>query len=220
MLMPTRERYSDAEIRADAAIHLLGLGVVTVAVPLMLGVALALAWTGAEGWLLAVVGVYALAFLAMIGASALYNLYHKARLAWLYRRLDHSAIYFKIAGTYTPLTLIPGQGTALVTGLWAVACAGIALKLWSPSRFRVLALTLYLGMGWAGVIILPGLWASLPPGCVMLIFGGGLTYTLGVAFYLTERLPYHYAIWHVCVLLASLMVYAGVMWLLLLRLAG
>jgi hemolysin III len=172
---------------------------------------------GGDMRLLWATAVYGVALAAMIGASALFNLWRGARLEWLFQRLDHSAIFLKIAGSYTPLTLIPGQGLGFVTALWLTACAGVVLKLYSPVRFRALGIALYLGMGWAGVAILPQLWGSLPPASLALILAAGAVYTLGVVFYLATRLRYHYAIWHVCVLLASLMIYAAILGLLVAR---
>lgn len=200
-------------MRADAAIHVTGLGAAVLAVPLLLGAALVRSADSGNPQVFVAVMVYGLAFVAMIGASALYNLMPNADRAALFQRLDHSAIYVKIAGTYTPFTLIPGQGLWLMGGLWAAAALGVALKLIAPARFRIAALVLYLGMGWVGVAILPQMLATLPFATVALIVAGGLVYTLGVGFYLWTRLPYHYAIWHVFVLVASFLFYAAV-WVL------
>ncbi len=216
ILLPApRLTYSRAEMRADAVIHVTGLGAALLAVPLLLGAALVRSADSGEPQMFIAVMVYGLAFVAMIGASALYNLMPDARRAALFQRLDHSAIYLKIAGTYTPFTLIPGQGLWLMGGLWTAALVGVALKLLAPGRFRVAALLLYLGMGWVGVAILPQMLATLPFATVALIVTGGLIYTFGVAFYLWTRLRYHYAIWHVFVLVASFLFYAAV-WVLVL----
>jgi hemolysin III len=126
------------------------------------------------------------------------------------KRLDHSAIYMKIAGTYTPFTLISGQGLALTAGLWGAACLGILLKVAAPHRFRWAGLALYLGMGWAGVVAGGALLAALPVPVVVLMILGGLLYTSGVVFYLWDRLPFHNTIWHVFVLAASVAFYAAV----------
>jgi hemolysin III len=216
-LLDHRDSYSPAETRLDAAVHVAGLVLAGLGVPVLLALAFVIARQGGDMRLLWASGVYGLALAAMIGASALFNLLREARLAWLYQRLDHSAIFLKIAGSYTPLTLIPGQGLGLATALWLVACLGVALKLYSPVRFRALGIALYLGMGWAGVAILPQLWGSLPKLSLGLILAGGTVYTLGVVFYLATRLRYHYAIWHVCVLVASLMIYAAILGLLVAR---
>jgi hemolysin III len=218
MLLPgPRQSYSRAENRADAAVHVTGLGAAVLAVPLLLGAALVRSVDQGGVTLFAAVAIYGLAFVAMIGASALYNLWSDGARSALYRKLDHSAIYLKIAGTYTPFTLIPGQGVWLMAVLWGAACLGVVLKLISPDRFRVIGLVLYLGMGWLGVVILPQMLATLPGASVALIVAGGLVYTFGVVFYLWTRLRYHYVIWHICVLVASFLLYAAV-WTMVLAL--
>ncbi len=146
----------------------------------------------------------------MILCSALYNLIASPGWSGLLRRLDHSAIYVKIAGTYTPFTLLSGQGFWLLAGVWGAALAGVGIKLVSPERFRRLALALYLAMGWAGLLAGGAFFATLSVPVIILIAIGGALYTLGVVFYLLERLPYHYTIWHVLVLTASLSFYAAV----------
>lgn len=210
-LLEHRQRYSRAEYRLDAGVHITGLVLVGLGVPVLLGLALHFARQGGDMRLLWSSAIYGGALATMIGASALFNLWRRAPLAWLFQRLDHSAIYVKIAGTYTPLALIPGQAPGFMAAMWATATLGVALKLYSPIRFRAFAILLYLGMGWAGLIILPQLWDSVPRHSLALIVGGGVIYSLGVIFYLATRLRYHYAIWHICVLVASLMIYAAML---------
>lgn len=211
----TRLRYSPAETRLDTVVHITGLGLAFLAVPLLFGAALMRSLESGSGSFVLAVLVYGVTFLAMIGASALYNTGVKPALNWLFQRLDHAAIYLKIAGTYTPFTLITGQGLWLLAGLWGAAALGVGLKLASPVRFRWLALGLYLGMGWAGVMILPDLAGVLPLAVLVLMVAGGVVYTLGVVFYLWTHLPYHYAIWHIFVLVASFLFYAAVLLLLI-----
>ena len=200
--------YSPAERRSDTAVHLVGLGAVVLAVPVLVLVTVRQRPEPAALW---GVAIYAVALAAMIGASALYNMTPGASLRWLWRRLDHSAIYVKIAGTYTPFTLLTGQGLGLTLGLWSAAAVGVAFKLVSPERFRWMALALYLGMGWAGVVAGRAMIAALPGPVVALMLAGGLTYTVGVAFYLWRDLRFHLAIWHVFVLCASLLFYVAVL---------
>ncbi len=207
--------YTAAEKRLDSAVHVVGLGLALLAVPLLIGAALVRALDTGSGSFVVAVTIYGASFLGMLGASALFNMGVNPALNWLFQRIDHAAIYVKIAGTYTPFTLITGQGLGLLAGLWGAAAVGVALKIVSPLRFRVLALGLYLGMGWVGVALLPGLSASLPLSVVVLMVLGGVVYTLGVVFYLWTRLPYHFAIWHIFVLVGSFLFYAAVMAMLL-----
>lgn len=202
--------YSRAEIVSDAVIHVTGLVMVLVAGPLLVGLTL---WVRGDVPALIGVGIYAAAMLAMIGASALYNLddglWGGAR-GWLLQRLDHAAIYLKIAGTYTPFTLITGQGFAVLAAVWGAAGLGVAIKLISPVRFRWLGLALYLGMGWIGMLAGQAVLAALPVAVVVLMLTGGGLYTLGVVFYLWRGLPFHYTIWHVFVLAATGVFYTAV----------
>jgi hemolysin III len=207
-----RSDYSRAERLSDAVVHLAGVLVVLAGVPALIVLT---ATTRPEPPAVLGVAVYGGALAAMILCSAVYNMSRGAGLGWLWRRLDHSAIYVKIAGTYTPFALLTGQGLALTAGLWGVAMVGVALKLLDPQRFRWLSLVLYLGMGWAGVVAGQAMIAALPGEVIALMLAGGITYTLGVAFYLWQGLPYHITIWHVFVLVASLLFYAAVTMLVL-----
>lgn len=194
-----------AEYVSDAVVHVTGLCLALAAVPALI---LLTAFSATGGAVLGV-SIYGATLVLMIAASALYNMVRSDRWAWLLCRLDHSAIYLKIAGTYSGFALIAGQGLSLLAVLWGVAAAGISLKLAAPHRYRGLGLALYLGMGWVGAVLMWSLIATLPPATVGLIVAGGLLYTLGVAFFLWETLPHNVAVWHVFVLAASILVYAA-----------
>ena len=215
MLSGKRQGYSHAEKRLDSMIHIVGVGAALLAVPLLIGAALMRSIQTGSGSFILAISIYGFCLVAMLSASAFFNLGIKPGLNWLFQRIDHAAIYLKIAGTYTPFTLISGQGLGLLAGLWGAAALGVALKLFSPVRFRFAALMLYLGMGWVGVLILPALAQALPLATLVLMVLGGVVYTTGVLFYLWTRLPYHFAIWHIFVLVASFLFYAAVMVLLL-----
>lgn len=207
-----RNDYSRAERLSDAAVHLGGLVLAVGAVPVLIVVTVLLR---PEVTAVAGVTIYGVALLGMIGASAAYNL--SVREAWrrVLQRVDHAAIYLKIAGTYTPFALVTGQGIALTLGIWGGALAGVALRVLAPGRWRGLAVGLCLALGWAGVLGGGAMLAALPGPVIGLMIGGGLLYTAGVAFYLWDRLPFHYTIWHVFVLVASGLFYGAVLALVL-----
>lgn len=204
--IPLRD-YSRAEYLSDAAVHVAGIVAVVAGVPALIALA---ALRRGDAASVAGVAIYGATLALMILASALYNMLDRPRWTWALRRLDHSAIYLKIAGTYTPFTLISGEGLGLTLGLWLAAAGGVGLKLTSPSRFRLAALALYLAMGWAGIVAGGPLLAALSPEALRLMLAGGLLYTGGVAFYLWSRLPFHNTIWHVFVLAATIAFYAAV----------
>lgn len=201
-----RVEYTRAEYLSDLAVHVTGLLAAIAAVPVLIVVT---AMVHAGDWSVTGTAIYGASLIAMIGCSALYNIFPHPEWEWLLKRLDHSAIFFKIAGTYTAFVLIAGQGFALAGALWAAAVAGISLKIACPFRWPWVSLGLYLGMGWLGVVAGWGLFAALPGPVVALVASGGLLYTVGVIFYLWDRLPYHNTIWHLFVLVASFTIYAG-----------
>lgn len=203
-----RPAYSRAERLSDAMVHVIGLTLALFAVPFLL------AWVilvHDETPVILAALVYGVTLLAMLGFSALYNMLDSARWQGLLQRLDHSGIYFKIAGTYTPLSLLAAaQPAGLLIGMWCTAAAGAALKLLAPHRFRWLSIALYLGMGWAVVVVDRQMLTALPPAVLACVVAGGLCYTCGVAFYIFDRLPFHFTIWHVFVLLGTAFFFGAV----------
>jgi len=146
-------------------------------------------------------------------ASALYHGIQHPKAKEILQIVDHSAIYLLIAGTYTPFTLVNLQGVwgwSLFGVVWGLAFLGIALRLSPLRRFSSLRLILYITMGWAAIVVIKPLAASVPQDAFALIVAGGLMYTAGIIFYLWSRLPYHHAIWHLFVLSGSIMHYFAV----------
>ena len=208
MLLPVRNAYSRAERLSDAVVHFLGIGAALVAVPVLITLAVVL-----RGDALAVVStvLYGLALLTMLVFSALFHLTTGPRLRRIFRSLDHTAILCLIAATYTPFVLLSGaETTGLLVTLWAAALLGAALRAFAPDRLKLAAIALALAMGWAGLIGGGALFALLSTPVMVLITVGEVLYTVGVGFCLWERLPFHYTIWHVCVLAASAVFYAAV----------
>jgi len=206
ILLARRVGYTRSEYLSDLAVHVIGMFVVLTCVPVLVVLAVI-----SEQGAASVVGMvlYGLSFAAMILCSAVYNIFPHPDWEWLFKRLDHSAIYFKIAGTFTGFAMLAGQGFLIVGALWAAAAAGISLKMVCPFRFRRMGLALYLGMGWCAGLVAFGIFAELPPMTGSLIASGGLLYTVGTGFYLAKQMPFHLTIWHGFVLVASVAMYAA-----------
>jgi hemolysin III len=202
--------YTGPERIADAVVHVVGilLGIVATAI-------LAAAALPKGDWLLlGSLGLYAAGLLAMLGCSAIYNMFLSSAWAGLFRRLDHAAIFVMIAGTYSPfaLTVIGGKwGMSLFAFVWLVAIGGVVLKLGWPHRLERLSIALYILLGWSVLAVLDPLFGAVSLPGVILLALGGLLYTVGVVFHLWERLPYHRAIWHALVLAAAACHYAAVL---------
>jgi hemolysin III len=208
MLLDARHDYSRAERVSDAVVHVLGIGAALIAVPMLIALAVIL-----RGDVPAVASttVYGLALVTMLVFSALFHLTTRPRPRRIFRSLDHTAILCLIAATYTPFVLLSGaEATGLLVALWAAALMGAALRALAPDRLKLAAVALALAMGWAGLVGGGALFAVLSTPVIVLITIGGILYTVGVGFCLLERLPFHYTIWHVCVLVASAVFYAAV----------
>ncbi|MBA3324578.1 MAG: hemolysin III family protein [Rhodobacteraceae bacterium] len=201
--------YSRAERLSDAAVHVVGILLALLAAPVL--VTLAAVWLGDRSLVLAAI-VYGLSLIAMLCASALYHMTSAPDWKDRLRRLDQSAIYLKIAGTYTPFAVMSGpQAMPFLAGLWAAAAAGVSIKLIAPRQLFGLTLALYLAMGWAAVVAGAPILDRMTPEGFRLVLAGGSLYTIGVFFLIWERLPFHTTIWHVFVLTASLILYAAVL---------
>lgn len=199
--------YSRAERVSDAAVHVSGVVAALAAVPVML--TLTTLWI-ADRATLAAAAIYGTSLIAMLMCSAIYHMTPAPAWKDALRRVDQSAIYLKIAGTYTVFAVLSGiQTRPLLAGLWIAALAGAAIIVFAPGRVRAISIALYLGMGWAGAVAGGPMLQALTPTTYMLILTAGSLYTLGLIFFLWERLPFHNTIWHVFVLAASAILYAA-----------
>lgn len=204
-----RSRHDEAELAADRTIHIAALIAGTAgALAIVLRAA-----ASANALTFSAVTVYALALLAMLGASAAHNCGPAGARQELRRGLDHAAIFVMIAGTYTPFTLAVRSGVpaiGLAVAIWIVALGGALMKLRYPRRFEGLSIIVYLVLGWQGLFFLPSLFAALPGAAALLIVTGGVLYSVGATFHIWARLPFHNAIWHGFVVLAAGCHYAAV----------
>lgn len=202
---------SRAEFAADRVIHIVGIAAGSVgALALIAIVAFRSQWLE-----LIPVAAYSFGLLAMLSFSAAYNLAIRSRNRELLRRFDHAGIFVMIAGTYTPFTILGLNGPWAIgmTGLvWAIAAAGVTLKMLLPQRrFEGLSVALYLAFGWMGILAVGPLSATVGVPILVLIGVGGLLYSLGVIFHAWEALPYQNAIWHGFVLAAAAVHYGAVL---------
>ena len=188
-------------------------------------------WSHFVGLVLAVAGTAALLHLATSSAETLAfavyggslillyaasTLYHalplpKHRLRPL-RTLDHIAIYFLIAGTYTPVALVTlhsPAGLLLLGAAWAIAVAGIPFKIWWLDAPTWVSTAIYLGMGYMALLAAVPLASAVGAGGLAWLIAGGVAYTVGAIIFTRERPdPFpgvfgHHEIWHLLVLVGS-----------------
>jgi len=201
-------KYARSERIADGTMHAIGL------IGALIGAVLLTLWAALNAGLGqgVALAVYGAALVATFAASAFYHMTPWEGLRPTLRRIDHAAIYLKIAGTYTPLVVMIGSGMAygVLAVVWVLAIFGMIRKLfyWQvPGRFGP---ALYLVMGWMGAAVV---WLSLPVLPILstgLIAVGGVLYTVGVWFFSWERLKFSLAIWHGFVVAASACLFGAI----------
>ncbi|NCO62929.1 MAG: hemolysin III family protein [Flavobacteriales bacterium] len=192
---------SPFEERLNALTH--GIGVVLGIAALIL---LMLFDTHKTPYSLFSVMVYGFSIIILFSASTLYHSVKSEQKKHYFRIIDHISIYLLIAGTYTPVLLISlneSLGWTLFYVVWGIAAFGIILKLFFTGRFEVFSTLLYLVMGWLIIFDFSNLSEIFGEG-ILLLFAGGMAYTLGIVFYATHRIPYHHVIWHLFVLAGAI----------------
>jgi len=150
--------------------------------------------------------VFASSLIALYGSSTIYHsTQNVARRVWL-RTVDHSMIYVLIAGSYTPLSLLVLKGAvgwAIFGVTWAMAVAGIVIKLFHTGKYDKISTAMYVFMGWVIVFAIKPLAANLSSEGLTWLFAGGVCYTVGALFYSIRKMPYGHATFHVFTLLGS-----------------
>ena len=150
--------------------------------------------------------VYALSMIFLFSASTLYHLSTTADRRYFYKKLDHTAIYYLIAGTYTPFLAIAiptAKAQYLLIALWVIALIGTLFKLIFINRFQKFSLIAYLVMGWLALLVMDDMKAFLSDQSLTLLVIGGLAYTIGALFYALKKVRYTHAIWHIFVLIGA-----------------
>lgn len=150
--------------------------------------------------------VYAFSMILLFSSSALYHFSTDETKRYWYKKLDHTAIYYLIAGTYTPFLSIAiptAKAHYLLITLWVIAAIGTLFKLVFIHRFQKISLIAYLLMGWLAVLVIDDMQRFLSTQALTYLIVGGLSYTIGALFYALKRVRYTHAIWHIFVLIGA-----------------
>jgi len=237
---------SDVQTYAEEIIntitHFMGL---TISIPATI-VMVSLARMHGTTWHVIGCTLYGLTLILMYSCSVMYHasgLHEFTKdLQGFLRDLDHCAIYFLIAGTYTPLTLInviynnlysqhhhmsdsakvrlPGKqdkkdakiGFIVLAIVWLICIIGVSSKLMNGSDGvnPIISYGSYLVMGWLVVFVARPMLGSLPRIGLRLLVAGGLSYTIGVIFLLSDTLPFNHPVWHLFVAAGTILHYLSV----------
>ena len=165
-------------------------------------------WSTGEQHIAVGLIIFGASLVVLYLASALYHSvpFYKVRQREFFRRLDHIAIYFLIAGTHTPFLLQFLEGNIAVFYLsliWGMVALGLIFKLFFFGKFDRLSVIFYVIMGWSGAVTVPQMSDELSAGSVWWILIGGLFYSGGVFFYMREKMRWHHVVWHLFVLAGS-----------------
>lgn len=150
-------------------------------------------------------------------SSTLVHGFPAGRVKDFFEIMDHSSIYFFIAGTYTPFLFLAVKGTlgwTLFGIVWGLAIAGTVFKSYFVKRFLHTSTLLYVVMGWLIVFAWGPLQENVSHQGIILLGVGGVLYTFGAIFYVWRGFTYHHAVWHIFVLAASILHFFAVMTLL------
>jgi hemolysin III len=164
-------------------------------------------------WKIVGFSVFGASLILLYMASALYHGTRHPGLKTVFKTLDHCAIFLLIAGTYTPFLLVnmrESSGWTLLAIIWSLAITGVALKMIFKNRFELARVGIYIAMGWLIVVAFSDLAANLSDRALYLLIGGGVAYTVGVIFYLADRIPYMHAVWHLFVIGGSALHFSAI----------
>jgi hemolysin III len=188
-----------------------GIGVVLS----IAGLVILIVWAArsGSGWQMVSFSIFGGTLIILYLASTLYHGLPMPRVKQAFKIMDHSAIFLLIAGTYTPFLLVNLRGPwgwSLLGIIWSLAIMGILMKIFYISKFRKISMALYVFMGWLAVVAFQEIFIHVPLLSLILLLFGGLSYTIGLAFYGWRKLPYHHAVWHIFVIGGSIFHYLAV----------
>ncbi|MFZ0371032.1 MAG: hemolysin III family protein [Halobacillus sp.] len=195
--------FSRREEIANAITHGIG-AVLSVGMLVMLVV-----FASLEGnaWHVVSVSIYGVTMLVLFVSSTLVHSFPAGKMKDLFEIFDHSAIYLFIAGTYTPILLVPLRGSlgwTLFGIIWGMAILGIIFKVFFVKRFVVLSTLFYVLMGWLLIIAWGPLTTEVPAAGITYLILGGVMYSIGSIFYVWRSFTFHHMVWHLFVLGGSI----------------
>lgn len=201
-----KKRYTLGEEIFNAVSHGTG-GLLSIAGTVILIVFAAIY---SDAWAVVSACIYGASLIILYTMSTLYHAITNVKAKSFFRIMDHNTIFFLIAGTYTPLTLVCLRG---VTGwilfgvVWGAAALGIVLNSIDLERFRKPSVVCYILMGWVVIFAIRPLTESIPQTSLVFLLIGGVFYTLGIIFYAIKKVRYFHSVWHLFTIAGSIFHY-------------
>lgn len=201
-MKPNARQYPKIEESLNVITHGLGF-LLSIAALVILVVFASIRGTA---WHIVSFSIYGVTLVTLYLASTLFHSVRKQSLRNKLNVFDHISIYFLIAGTYTPFLLVTIRGPwgwSLFGVIWGLAIGGMIFKLFTTGKYDFISAMIYVLMGWLIIIALKPMYENLSNEGLLWLLGGGISYSIGVVFYLLNKLPYNHAIFHIWVLLGS-----------------
>jgi len=154
-------------------------------------------------------GIFAFGLMITYLSSTLYHSFHHAETKKVLRIFDHVSIFLLIGASYTPIVYhyMPHDfAIKFLAALWAIVGIGSIFKIFFTGRFRLASTMAYVALSLMSLFIIKPILANMPSAITeWLLIGGGISYAIGVPFYILKKLKYNHAIWHLFVLMGSVM---------------
>ena len=167
-----------------------------------------------DAWMVVSGSVYGASLIILYTMSTLYHAITNEKAKRVMRVMDHVTIFFLIAGTYTPITLVSLRGALgwVLFGLvWGAAILGIVFNSIDLEKFRKASVVCYVVMGWAIVFAIVPLIHSMPKISLIFLVLGGVVYSIGVIFYAVKKIKYFHSVWHLFTLGGSILHYFAIL---------
>lgn len=201
--MGTYRDYTETEEKLNYGLHFIGLLFYLFACPyLVYQAAIQIEHVSISGLI-----IYSIGLIAVFSTSSLYHYTKNRELKTKYRTLDHMAIFLLIGGTYTPVInkyIANPIGTIFLVILWTILIAGIVMKFFFMGKFKTFSILLYVFLGCMVLFLINPILENMPHDVFTFILLGGMTYLVGVIFYINKKREYTHTLWHLFVLAASI----------------
>lgn len=201
--------YNIKEEKWNTVSHLIGIVFAILAFPILF---IKGSFTSDASQIVALI-IYFVSFLFLFSASTIYHFVKDPERKAFWRKIDHISIYFMISGTYVPYMIkYIDYGTAIVfLGImYLLVLIGSILKVWFTGKYEIASLILYIFLGWMILFIAKPFFLTASTVVILFVVLGGLAYMGGIYFYVYDKKSYYHTIWHIFVLIGSILHFQGV----------
>lgn len=167
-----------------------------------------------DAWGVVSSSVYGASLIILYTMSTLYHAITNDKAKKFFRIMDHDTIFFLIAGTYTPITLVPLRGPlgwVLFGIVWGAAILGIVFNSIDLEKFRKPSVVCYVAMGWVIVAAIKPMLEKVSPISLWFLLIGGLFYTVGIIFYAKKNIKFFHSVWHLFTIGGSVFHYFAIL---------